>query len=1018
MSFPPRRPSRPVLRRRRRGALLPTLVVLAAALVAVVVVARTTADVWWFDELGFLQTFTTKLWLQLALFVVGAALLGAAVAVSLTVGYRSRPIYAPISTEQAGLDRYRESLEPLRRLVVIVLSGAAALFGGSVAMSRWETLLLWWNRTSFGTQDQQFGLDQGFYVFTLPWIGFVVSFLTAAVVLAGIGGLAAHYLYGGLRLSGGGRRTTSAARIHLASIAAAFLLLRGVGYWLDRYELMTSTSAHINIDGVVGPTYTDVHAVLPAKAILAIIAVVVALLFVGAAVGASWRLPGIGTGLLVVSAIAIGGIYPWAVQKFQVTPNRQAYESEYVEKNIQATRDAYGIADTEVSEYEADTTATAGQLLDDASTIPGIRLLDPSIVSAAFRQTQGQRNYYTFPETLDVDRYSLPGQSGTQDSVVAARELNLAGLSESQRTWVNEHTIYTHGYGVVAARGNERSSDGSPAYFESDIPSTGALDTYEPRIYFGENTRDYSVVGGGDPVEIDYPDNSAEGYAKTSYDGSGGVDVGSLLRKAVYSLKFGDQNILLSSQVRAESKILYDRTPRERVEKVAPWLTLDGDAYPSVVDGRVLWILDGYTTSSSYPYSATTQLGEVTADTLTETQNSVQALQDRTVNYVRNSVKATVDAYTGKVTLYAWDDSDPVLAAWMKSFPAAVQPLSEVDTELMAHLRYPQDMFKVQREILSRYHVTEASSFLTGQDFWNVPTDPTADDVAQGQATPAQPPYYLTLQMPTQDAPAFSLTTTYVPNQNAGGVGGSQLLTGFAAVDSNAGTTTGEKSPDYGKIRLLELPQSATVAGPGQVQNIIRSDADVANQVRLLSLGDNSQVRYGNLLSLPVGGGMLYVEPIYAQSTGSNSFPQLRKVVAVFGGQIAVADTLDQALDQVFEGNSGADAGDEGAPPVGGTTPTPAPTASATPTPGATTPADGATGDAQTQLEQSLEQARQAIADSSAALARGDFAAYGEAQGRLTTAVDAAVAAQARLAPTATASPPASAPASGAPPTP
>jgi len=333
-----------VLRRRRRGPLLPTLVILAAVVVVAVIAARIATDVWWFDQLGFLQTFTTKLWLQLALFVVGALLLAAAVAVSLTVGYRSRPIYAPISTEQAGLDRYRESLEPLRRVVVIVLSAAAALFGGSVAMSRWETLLLWVNRTEFGTTDPQFGMDQGFYVFTLPWLAFVVSFLSAAVVLAGIGGIATHYLYGGLRLAGGGPRTTRAARIHLASLAAAFLLLRGVGYWLDRYELLVTSSGHVT--GVVGLTYTDDHAVLPAKAILAIVAVFVAVLFIAAAAGVSWRLPAIGTGLLVVSAIAIGGIYPWAIQRFQVTPNRQTLESPYVQKNIDATRDAYDVADT------------------------------------------------------------------------------------------------------------------------------------------------------------------------------------------------------------------------------------------------------------------------------------------------------------------------------------------------------------------------------------------------------------------------------------------------------------------------------------------------------------------------------------------------------------------------------------------------------------------------------------------------------------------------------------------------
>ncbi|WP_432544755.1 UPF0182 family membrane protein [Kineococcus sp. SYSU DK002] len=1010
MSFPPRRPSRPVLRRRRRGAALPTVVVLVAVVVAVIIGSRIASDVWWFDELGFLPTFTRKLWLQLALFAVGGLLLAAAVAVSLTVGYRARPVYAPMSTEQAGLDRYRESLEPLRRVVVVVLSIAAGLFGGSVAMSRWETLLLWLNRTGFGTVDRQFGIDQGFYVFTLPWLTFLVSFLTAAVVLAGIGGLAAHYLYGGLRLSGGGQRTTRAARIHLATLAALFLLLRAAGYWLDRYELMVSSSGHVR--GVVGPTYTDVHAVLPAKAILTIIAVVVALLFVAAAVGTSWRLPAIGTGLLVVSAVAIGGIYPWAVQRFQVTPNRQSLESQYVEKNIEATREAYDLADVDVQTYEADTTASTGQLSADAQTIPSVRLLDPSIVSQAFQQTQGQRGYYKFPDVLDVDRYASEDGT-TRDAVVAARELNLSGLSDNQRTWVNEHTIYTHGYGVVVARGNDRAPDGSPSYLESNVPTTGEIDIEQPRIYFGEGTQTYSIVGGQDN-EIDYPDGSPGGFATTQYDGSGGVAVGGLLQKLVYALKFGDQNILLSSSVKDNSKILYDRTPRERVEKVAPWLTMDGDAYPSVVGGRVVWILDGYTTSASFPYAAQTELGEATTDTLTQTQgSSVQALQDRTVNYVRNSVKATVDAYTGQVTLYEWDETDPVLKAWMKAFPGAVQPLSAIDGTLMAHLRYPQDMFKVQREVLSSYHVTDAASFLTGQDFWDVPDDPTIE--SQNGVKAAQPPYYLTLRMPDQDAARYSLTTTYVPASTQNN-SGTQVLRGFAAVDSDAGTQTGEKSEGYGTIRLLELPQSSTVNGPVQIQNNIRSDTEVAEQVRLLSLGGSSEVKYGNLLSLPVGGGMLYVEPIYAQSTGNNSFPRLSRVVAVFGDNIAIANTLDEALDQVFGGDSGAGAGDAGSPPVGADG---NPTQSPSPTPTGSAPADGGTtGDAQTQLQQALANAKQAITDSSAALAEGDFAAYGEAQQRLSAAVDAATAAEARLeqaqAPTPTANPSAT----GAPPTP
>ncbi len=997
-----------MLRRRRRGPLVPTLVVLAGLLVLALVGTRTLTDVWWFSQLDYLQTFTTRLRLQVILFVVGALLMAAAIAVSLTVGYRSRPIYAPISTEQAGLDRYRESLEPLRRLVVIALSVAAGLFGGSVAMGQWETVLLWWNREPFGRNDAQFGIDLGFYVFTLPFLTFLVGLLSAAVVLSGIAGLATHYLYGGLRLAGAGPRTTRAARIHLATLAAMFLLLRGAGYWLDRYQLMTAQTSRIDIEGVVGPSYTDVHAVLPAKAILAVVAVFVAALFIAAAVGSSWRLPAIGTGLLVFSAIAVGGIYPWAVQYFVVRPDAQARESEFIQKNIAATREAYDLADTDVRQYDAQTTVEPGQLRQDAGTIPGIRLLDPTVVSNAYRQTQQVRPYYSFPDTLDVDRYQLPGSDGQtveQDTVIAAREIDLSGLNNSQRNWINEHLVYTHGFGLIAARGNERAADGLPSFFQQGLPTSGALGEYEQRIYFGEKSPTYSIVGGDDPIELDYPDNSPLGYAQTRYAGEGGVPVGGLGQKLAYALKFADQNILLSDQIGENSKIMYDRAPRDRVEKVAPWLTLDGDSYPAVVDGRIKWIVDAYTTSDGYPYSAITELGEATTDTLTEGSQSVQALQDRSVNYVRNSVKATVDAYDGSVTLYAWDDSDPVLRSWMKSFPGAVRPLSEISGDLMEHLRYPQDMFKVQRDVLGSYHVTDPNAFFTQQGFWRTPEDPTAT-VGQNQSRPAQPPYYLTLQMPGQTSTAFSLTTSYVPRSQAQGAGsGSRVLTGFAAVDADAGGESGVKKEGYGTIRLLQLPGETTVQGPEQVQANIVSDTDVGNELRLLNQGE-SQVVYGNLLTLPVGDGLLYVEPVYVQSRTGASYPVLRKVVAVFGNQIGFADTLDEALDQVFEGDSGAQAGDQGAPPTGTDPDTGQP-----PTDGGT---DGNTGGntgggtdttAQQDLRTALDSARTAITDSATALENGDFAAYGEAQQRLQAAVNAAVDAENRIEQAAAATP-------------
>jgi uncharacterized membrane protein (UPF0182 family) len=743
---------------------------------------------------------------------------------SLAIAYRSRPIYAPVSTEQASLDRYRESIEPLRRLVLITVPVGLGLFAGSAAAQQWQSALLWWNRVPFGKVDPQFGIDIGFFVFSLPWLQFLSGFATAVVILAGIAALATHYLYGGIRLQGGGQRISPAARMHLGLLLAVFLLLRGIDYWLGRYSLTTHDSPRIT-----GLTYTDANAVLSARTVLAVIAVLVALLFVVAAFMEGWRLiPLYGLGLMVVCAIVIGSIYPAVVQRFQVRPNELAKERPYIQKNIQATLEAYGLDKVDTQAYPARTQATAGALRDDAATIPGIRLIDPARVSPTFRQLEQNKQYYAFPDVLDVDRYPIKGVE--RDTVIAVRELNLDQVRAQQRNWVNDHLVYTHGYGVVAAYGNERSSDGQPVFFQSGIPSTGELGKYTPQIYFGERSPEYSIVGGhtDTPIELDFPDdNSAGGQRNTSYAGAGGVPIGSPLNRLLYAMKFREQNILFSDQINADSKILYDRTPRERVEKVAPYLTLDGDPYPVVIGGRVKWVLDGYTTSSHYPYSRLQTLQQATADSVTESAGNVVALGGQQVNYIRNSVKATVDAYDGSVTLYAWDEADPVLKAWQKAFGNTVKPLADIDGDLMSHLRYPEDLFKVQRWVLSTYHVDDAEGFFSGQDYWTVPTDPTR---GSGEY---QPPFFLTLQMPKQDKPSFSLTSTFIPQASQSGAV-REILTGFLAVDSDAGDQKGKPRPGYGTLRLLELPRNSTVPAPGQVQNQINAYPPIQTQLNIL----------------------------------------------------------------------------------------------------------------------------------------------------------------------------------------
>jgi uncharacterized membrane protein (UPF0182 family) len=744
-------------------------------------------------------------------------------------------------------------------------------------------------------------------------------------------------------------------------------LLQAVSIWLDQYSTLTDDNGLLT-----GASYTDVHATIPGRAILSGAALVVAVLFLVTAIIGRWRLPVIGLALLIISSLIIGSLYPWVIQQFQVVPNAKALESAYIQRNIDLTRDAYGLADVKEVPYDAKTTAEPGALRADAETTANIRIIDPAKVSDAFAQLEQFKQYYQFPANLDVDRYTIKGKS--QDTVIAVRDLDsqyLTGLN----SWVNSTTVYTHGYGVVAAYGNQRSADGQPVFLESGIPTTGELGTFEPRVYFGENSPAYSIVGGPKgtkPVELDYP-SSKDGVEQTytTFAGNGGPKLDNVFTKLIYALKFQSQEIFLSGSVNDDSQILYDRDPLTRVQKVAPYLTLDSDAYPSVVDGRIKWIIDGYTTSASYPYSTRVGLSDSIYDT--ETPQKPFALDQ--INYIRNSVKATVDAYDGSVTLYAWDAQDPLLKTWQKIFPSSLKPMSEMSGDLMSHVRYPADLFKVQRAVLTEYHVTDAGSFYSHDDEWATPNDPVS---AAGDTTP-QPPYYLTMQMPGEKKPSYSLYTTFIPASS--GTTSRNVLTGYLAVNADAGSVDGTRAKGYGALTLLTLPKDDTVPGPGQVQAKFNADPVVSQALNLLKQGQ-SKVTNGNLLTLPVGGGLLYVQPIYVQSTGNTSYPLLQKVLVAFGDQIAFEDTLDKALDVLFGGDSGANAGDTDVPPAT----TPPATGGEKPSTGGGTPSTGNPA-TDAKLEALLQVARQAIADKDAALQAGDFAKYGAADKQLSDTV-------------------------------
>ena len=957
--------------RRSRTPLVVAIAVIAALVIAFFIFAGLYADWLWYEQLGFLNVLTTQWVATAVMFAIGFFAMAIPVWISIEVAFRWRPVYAKLSSQ---LDRYQQVIEPLRRLAMYGIPAVLGLFAGVATSSNWKPALEWLNRTPAGVTEPQFGLDVSFYLFELPFYRSVVAFASAIVLISILAALATSYLYGALRFNGREVRISRSARIQLASMGAIYLALQAVSIWLDQYATMASSTS---TDLITGPAFADVNAVIPGRAILAGIAALVAILFIVTAIIGRWRLPIVGTALLIVSAILIGGVYPWIVQRFQVDPSARTVEAEYIDRNIEATRAAYGVSDVTETPYKAQTDTEPGALRNDAETTANIRILDPALVTDAFAQLEQIKQYYQFAEHLDVDRYTIDGKS--QDTVIAVRELNQAGIGTSSN-WVNDHIVYTHGYGVVAAYGNQRTVEGFPEFIEHGIPSTGDLGEFQPRVYFGEASPDYSIVGapeGAQPAELDYPSGTEENSqnAQFTYDGNGGPRLDDIFTKLVYAIKFQSEQILLSSDVNEQSQILYDRSPLTRVQKVAPYLTLDTDPYPAVVDGKIVWIVDGYTTSDQYPYSSVEQLSNAIADTYTPTP--LFAVDD--INYIRNSVKATVDAYTGEVTLYAWDDSDPILKTWQKIFPTTIEPMSAMSPDLMSHVRYPSDLFKVQRAILGTYHVTDTNSWFQSDDAWITPPDPT-----QPPATAKlQPPYYLTMKMPGAETSAFTLYSTYIPKES--GETSRSILTGYLAVNADAGSTPGSLAPGYGKFTLLTLPKAETVPGPGQVQNNFNADPTVSTELNLLSQG-SSAVKKGNLLTLPVGGGLLYVQPVYVESTGETSYPLLKKVLVAFGDKIAFESTLDAALDAIFGGDSGASAGDNETPPDEPGTDGPG-------TEEPTEPTDNAA------LDAALKDAAAALKEREAAYAANDLVAAAQADKKLQDALERALVASGVVVP-------------------
>jgi uncharacterized membrane protein (UPF0182 family) len=957
----PRRPSR------RARALVITGIVLVLAFFALTTFASIYTDRLWYDEVGYGQVFSTLLWTRIGLFLVFGVLMGAVVALNMYLAYRFRPLFR-MPGGDGSVDRYRDAVTPIRTWLLSGVSLVIGIFAGTSALGQWRTYLLWRNSESFGQKDKYFEKDISFYVFQLPWWHFLLDFVMAAAIVALIATAVVHYLYGGIRLQVQHDRLSGAAQVQMSVLLGVFVLAKAVDYYLDRFDLVTDDHSLFT-----GMNYTGENALLPARNILVGVALICAVLFFLNVWRRTWQLPSVGLALLALSAILLGMIWPAIVQNVQVNPSEADKEEPYLQTNIDATRTAFDIDDyettsiagapTEPEEGAAEATPEErrDQLGPQLSSVP---VVDPKQVFETFEQLQQGRAYYSVSPILDVDRYKFGDQE--LPLVLGVRELDQSGIDPDDQNWNNLHTVYTHGEGIIAAYANRVAVDeeaelaGRMVWAEGiqDADNVFSRQDVESRIYFGQQSPSYSIVGkaseDAEDVELgldDLDESEAEdaedvSNTTTTYDGAGGVPIGSGFRQLMYAVKFGEPNFVLSGRVNDNSRVLYNRDPQERVEKVAPWLTVDGDPYPAVVDGRVQWILDGYTTTDRYPNSQLESFESMIDDSLQE-ETGLQTIPTDEINYMRSAVKATVDAYDGTVTLYAWDEEDPILRTWMNAFPGTVKPKADIPDGLREHLRYPEDLFKVQRYQLSRYHVEDASDFYAGRDQWEVPRDP--------QVTNTQQPPYRLFTSTADEKDVWSLTSVFVPRDRGN-------LAAFVSVNSDA------MSKDFGKIQILQTRNEAP--GPGVAANEMQQDDGVVDKLTPFRVQGATPPVFGNLLTVPVGDELVYVQPVYAVRSGAaSSFPILQYVIVRYGSDVGIdrniASALADALGLLPEDEP------QGEPPSGGPE----------------EPGDGQGGeegpDGEPQtLEQSLARqlalADQAFAAADEALRAGDAVTYAE----------------------------------------
>jgi uncharacterized membrane protein (UPF0182 family) len=848
-------------------------------------------DVLWYREVDLSQVFWTRIWAQAGLASAFFVTFFALLLVNLYVTRRLAPTIVALTPEQEIVERFKENVEPYLRWALPLGAALLSIFVGLAAAGHWQEFLLW--RSSggifFGNPDEVFGRDPAFYVFTLPWLKYLQGWLFAALVgvtvISGIG----HFLQGGIRPQAVGLRdkVDPQVRAHLSVLLGLILLAKAWGYYLGRFDLLTSDR------GVVqGASYTDVNAQLPALTFLAIVAVICAVMFFVNARYRVWSLPIIAVGLLLIVSILLGTAYPAFIQAFRVKPNEQQKEADFIGRNIAGTRRAFGLDQIRLEERPFQPVVTAEDIEANQATIANIRLWRPSILKENFESVQRIRQYYDFND-VDVDRYEIDGERRVL--MVSGREVTQDGISEQARTWQNQHLVYTHGFGAVAAQVNSTTTDGGPLLTLEDIPPEGEPSTAQPRIYYGEFNEVDFVVVNSTTAELDY--EGASGETPFTYDGEGGIELGGFFQRALFAWRFQDANLMISGQVQSDSRILIRRDIVERAEDTMPFLTFDADPYLAVTSEGYVWIMDAYTTSDGYPYSQAVNLADVTADLLPRQE----------VNYIRNSVKAVVDAYDGTVTYYA-DLDEPIMQAWNRAFPGVFTSIDEAPDEIRAHFRYPENLFQAQAFQFANYHVQDPAAFYRKQDFWEVPSDPTLrspsgaiggtpSPVPDSNARKLLPNYQL-LRLPGETEERFHLMIPFQPENRLN-------MVGWMAANSD---------PDgYGELVAFTLPAGRDVDGPGLVFARMNSDQEFSEARTLLGTG-GSEVLFGDLLTIPIEESILYVVPVYVRAAGDSSVPELELVLVVNGSSVTLGGSLSEAI----QGATGAVSGEEPPPPDGG----------------------------------------------------------------------------------------------------